>query len=386
MAKPTVVCFAGNDWWVHNPMTEKQWMRRLAARGWCVLFVNSIGIGMPGRDSPGFTKRIFKKMKSILRWLRKDEGVWVLTPVVLPFWSIPSIRWLNTVLLVMQLRLLLLLLRIERPVFWSGLPTASVLLDKIPSSRVIYYIQDHFLAYYDSMRFTRVPEDHASLLQRADALICASIGMADTLRQSHANVHYIPHGVSDEFLRIPLDGSSPMPEKLRLIAKPIVGYWGSLEALQDRDLIMFLARRHKECSFVFIGDPMFELEPFRQFGNVHFIGPVPHGEIPRYGVHFDVAMLSFVQSDWILYSCPIKYREYLALGRAVVSAKIIEVERAFPGAAIVAHSHEEFSDAIATLLRTHTPERATVLRSLVARQTWDATTDAVEAVITGAGT
>jgi len=375
-----LVCFAGNDWWVHNPMTEKQWMRILARRGWTVLFVNSIGVGMPGLDSPRVFRRVLRKLTSMARFLRRDENVWVLTPVLLPFWSVSVVRTLNQFLLALQLRWSMKRAGMGTALFWAGLPTAASMLRRIPHREVLYYVQDNYTAYYDSMTFSRIAEDHERMLQEADAVICASIGLHERIAATRGQVWYIPHGVHDVFLDAPLR-TNESPDDLRDIPHPIIGYWGSLEGLQDLVLIRALAGRHPEWQFVFIGRPMLDLSALAALPHVHFLGPKSQQELPRYAAHFDVAWMSFVQSEWIRYSCPVKLREYLAMGLPVVSPPIIEVERAFPGECATAATVDEFSQCIAEALATDSPEARMRRRALVREQRWSDTATSVETVL-----
>ncbi|MCB2204454.1 glycosyltransferase [bacterium] len=381
MRADAIVCFAGNDWWAHNPMTEKQWMRVLAADGYTVLFVNSIGIGLPGKDSPRIASRLWRKLKSLARWLRKDDGVWVLTPFLIPLWSIPAIRRFNLLLITLQVRFAMKRAGMTRAVFWAGLPTAALLVDRIPHASCVYYVQDNYTAYYDAMNFTRVAEDHRSLLERADVVICASIGLAERESATASRVEYIPHGVHPVFLEADIAARPPIPEELRALPRPIIGYWGSLEALQDTERTAQLARMHPGWSFVFIGRVMMDNSALAALPNVHFLGYLPIEDIPRYGMHFDIGYLSFVQSEWITYSCPIKFREYLALGLPVVSPPIIEVERAFPSEGCIARSTEEFSICMENAFRGDSDDRRAQRRALVQEYSWEASARNVATVL-----
>ncbi len=366
-----ILCFAGNDWWVHNPLTEKQWMRDLASRGHRILFVNSIGVGVPSLTTPRLGYRLWLKIKSLARWLRRsDHGVWVLTPVLLPLWSLPPVRTLNVMLITLQVRLVLTMLGFRRPVFWAGLPTAALLHRHIPHDGTVYYIQDNYLAYYDAMRFDAIPRHHHAMLNAADRIICAAAAMHDSVVSEHPQSVYIPHGVHPRFYEIPLEGAHPVPTPLRDLPHPIIGYWGSLEVLQDQDLILLLARTHPEWSLVFIGNPHYDTSRVAALPNVHFLGFIPLEQIPDYGIHFDVTMINWVQNAWVEYSCPVKLREYLALGKPVVTSFIRESQAAFPEFVRVAHSHDEFLHHVEDAVAEDTPERRARRRERVLSETW----------------
>jgi glycosyltransferase involved in cell wall biosynthesis len=390
LTHPPILCFAGNDWWVHNPMPEKHWMRAFGARGVRVLYVNSIGIGMPALGSPGLAGRIASKLASLARWLRRGApGVWVLTPVVLPLWSVPAVRRVNVVLLALQVRMLLALFGMRRPLFWAGLPTAAALLDAVPHRGVVYYVQDNYTAYYDEMRATRTTDDHAHMIEAADALVVAGVALGEELRERHEHVHVVPHGVPDSFFEAAAV-TPPVPARLQALPRPVVGYWGSLDAVQDPALIEQLARAHPEWSFVYIGRPRIDLSRFAALPNVHFIGYVELDEIPVWGAHMDAFVMTFVQSEWIRYSCPVKLREYLALGRPVVGPDILEVSMLYADVARTTATRSEFVRALEEELAADTEAQRAMRRSRVTGWTWARTADEaariVRSVVEGEGT
>lgn len=384
MQNKSLVCFAGNDWWLHNPLTEKQWTRYLARQGWTILFVNSIGMGFPGTSSPFMLKRLYRKVRSIIKyWLRKSEGVWVMTPVLLPLWSVSWVRRLNVRLITMQVRYAMKRAGMQPGVFWAGLPTAALLRTSIPHRHCVYYVQDDYPSYssFDHQMFMRGNEDHEDMLREADVVICASIGLQEREANIARRVEYIPQGVNPVFLNAALERSEELPEKLHDLARPIIGYWGSIESLHDRDLIYTLATQHPEWSFVFFGRKMVDVSRLEALPNVHYPGFLPIEEIPLYGVHFDVGIISFKQTDYTMYGCPIKYREYLALGLPVVAPYIIEVERAYEGEGLTARNPEEFAERIQEAMDTDSEERRRHRRALVQEETWDASSDRVRVVL-----
>jgi len=91
----SIVCFAGEDWWYHHPHSKNHLLKRYAQRN-KVLFVNSISMGLPSIGNPDFFLKIRRKLRSYIRWLRRvPEGLWVMTPVNLPFYGSRIGRWLN---------------------------------------------------------------------------------------------------------------------------------------------------------------------------------------------------------------------------------------------------------------------------------------------------
>src|SRR5229473_2346616 len=114
----SIVCFAGEDWWYHFPHSKNHIMKRLARQN-RVLFVNSITMGLPSVSNPDFFLKIRRKLRSYLRWLRRvPEGLYVLSPITLPLYGSKTARALNQVLLILQLRLVMLLCGMRKPIVW----------------------------------------------------------------------------------------------------------------------------------------------------------------------------------------------------------------------------------------------------------------------------
>lgn len=55
--------------------------------------------------------------------------------------------------------------------------------------------------------------------------------------------------------------------------------------------------------------------------NVHFLGLKPNEQLPQYLAHFDACLNLFAKSDLSKDVSPLKFYEYLATGRPIVSTK-----------------------------------------------------------------
>src|SRR5579872_5703774 len=120
-----VVCFAGEDWWYHHPHSKNHILKRWT-RNNRVLFINSLSLGLPSVSNPDFFLKIRRKLKSYMRWLKKvPEGLYVMSPIALPFFGSPAVRRLNCFLLTLQIRFAMLLCGMRRPVVWVAIPSAA---------------------------------------------------------------------------------------------------------------------------------------------------------------------------------------------------------------------------------------------------------------------
>src|SRR2546422_3774148 len=171
----SIICFAGEDWWYHHPHSKNHIFKRLATQN-RVLFVNSLGMGLPAISNADFLLKLRRKLKSYLRWLRKvPEGLYVLTPLSFPFYDSGVARFLNRLLLIAQIRLVMALCGMQKPVLWIAIPFAADLLDRLDARLVVYQITDKYEAQEDSTVSRRViqrSEEHTSELQSRLHLVC----------------------------------------------------------------------------------------------------------------------------------------------------------------------------------------------------------------------
>src|SRR5256712_8739243 len=170
----SIVCFAGEDWWYHHPHSKNHILKRLAKHN-RVLFVNSITMGLPSISSPDFFMKIRRKVRSYLRWLRKvPEGLWVMTPINVPLYGSPMVRVLNRLLLILQLRLVMLILRLCDPIIWTAIPTAADIVSSLGGKLLVYQVSDKYDFNEDSALSRAVIRDMDARLKQLAAVVMYS--------------------------------------------------------------------------------------------------------------------------------------------------------------------------------------------------------------------
>ena len=75
----------------------------------------------------------------------------------------------------------------------------------------------------------------------------------------------------------------------------------------------------------------------------------PYEVIPSLGRGFDVALMPWLNNEWIRYANPIKLKEYLALGLPVVTTEYPEIEP-YRSSVRVAKTRSEFPDLVRAAL------------------------------------
>jgi glycosyltransferase involved in cell wall biosynthesis len=364
LAGESIVCFAGEDWWYHHPHSKNHLLKRYALRN-KVLFVNSITMGLPSMTNPDFFLKIRRKLKSYLRWLRKvPEGLWVMTPVNLPFYGSRIGRWLNRILLVAQLRVAMLMLGISRPILWVAIPTAAEMTGRLGEKLLLYQVSDKYDANEDSALSGQVIRKYDRELKDAADVVLYS-GRKLFREATEPNRYFLEQAV--DFEHFSELKAEPAPELAR-IPHPILGYFGSMDYVMDTELMAEVARLRPGWHWVMLGLKSNLIRVTAP--NIHFLGAKPYTALPRYIRQFDVCVLPWRETNtFTSYGSAIKVREYLATGKPVVMAPLYEYLET-PGLRFY-RGTQEFIAQIEAALEEDTPALAAQRQAVVKDGTWD---------------
>jgi GT2 family glycosyltransferase/glycosyltransferase involved in cell wall biosynthesis len=111
------------------------------------------------------------------------------------------------------------------------------------------------------------------------------------------------------------------------VKRPIVGYFGAIAAWFDVELLAHVASARPHCSFVVIGGVFdVDVDSLKQLPNVHLLGQQPYARMPAYLHDFDVCIIPFVVNEITAATDPVKFYEYISLGKPVVSTHMPELE------------------------------------------------------------
>ena len=375
-----IVCIGGEDWWYHNRgHFDFQVMRRLA-RHWPVLFVNSLAVRMPSPvGDKHFAARLGRKARSLARGLAHVEnGFWVCSPLSVPG---ETGQKLSGWALAPQIRLAAARVGIRNPVLWVHCPAGATLIDEIAHARLVLQRTDRFEAFPHGDP-VHVGAQVASLKSRADLVVYAAPHlMAEEAHETRRQLLVTP-GVDLERFVAAGDAGGPEPEDVASIARPRVGFVGGIDAHTfDAPLFLDVARRLPETSFVMIGGSSLP-NGWCTLRNVTLLGRKPYEEVARYMAAMDVLVMPWNRSAWIAGCNPIKLKEYVAIGRPIVTTDFPALE-GWRELMRVASDAEGFAAAI----RASLARGCDVVggRCAISGESWDAKADLVRAAILGLG-
>ena len=366
IAGESIICFGGEDWWYHHPHSKYHILKRLALHN-RVIFINSITMGLPSMSNPDFFLKIRRKLKSYMRWLKKaPEGLWVMTPVALPFFGKAWARRLNRVLLNLQVRLAMLLCGMTRPILWVAIPTAVDAVEALRPKLIVYQVSDKYDANEDSaLSKDLIRAMHARLVAMSGAVLYSGRRLFNEAKDVPHRV-FLQQGVDYNHFATPASDTAP---EIASIPRPVLGYFGQMDFVMDTSLMHEVARRKPDWHWVLLGlrsNIMQELNA----PNIHFLGSKPYAELPRYVRHFDVCVLPWnLQGSFTAYGSAIKVREYMATGKPVVIAPLFEY-RKMPGLRFY-EGVDDFIAKVEDALANDTPGDRELRQAQVQDSTWD---------------
>ena len=367
MKWPTIV-YLGNDWSADNRTSSHHIARRLM-RDHKVIYVECPGLRAPSGSKRDF-KRILAKVAKFFRGPQSlGNGCYVYTLFQVPFHRFTIVRRLNERLVTLLLGRLLRKLGIERPILWFLEPHVAMIMGKLNERLTVYYCIDDYASLPGVNRQMVEEMDH-QLTTRADVVFVISAPLQKQKMAIRPNTILSRHGVDYEhFSKVYHHTIEPATEVMGL-KSPVIGFFGLVESWIDLDLIKFLAEMRPQWNFLFIGRVAVEQNPCASMPNVHFINSKPYDELPAYAVKFDVCLIPCRNSQLIYNFNPLKLREYLAMGKPVVSTDFPELD-GFRDVIEVATSYQEFLQKIETALATDSSEKAQQRMKKVEPFSWE---------------
>lgn len=211
-----------------------------------------------------------------------------------------------------------------------------------------YHIVDEYSFSPSELPLT---DQEIQLITRVDQVFIHSPALLERKGHFNPNTLFVPNGVNYRAFAT----QQEEPADLRAIPHPRIGYIGVIKAQLDLKLLLGLATRHVEWSFVFVGPknslgtdaPL--VDELSKLPNVYFLGHKPIEIACAYPQHFDVCLLPYKMNDYTKYIYPLKLHEYLAGGKPIVGRPIRSLLD-FAHVIKLANTLEEWSQALAESL------------------------------------
>ena len=324
---PDVLCISSIDWdfiW----QGHQEIMASLAAAGHRVVFLENTGVRKPQiRDLPRVRQRIRNWWRGTKGFRQELPSLFVYSPIVLPFPYSRVARWINRWVLLRALRRWMKATGFYRPIVWTFLPTplALDLVRGVDARLTIYYCIDDLASSSPGAR--RISSSEERLFREADLVFVTSEKLRQRAALHNDRVHLFPFGVNFEhFDRVRSNGDA-MPEDMRPLNRPIVGYLGGLHQWVDQALLAAVAERTPDATFALVGPAQTDVSALERCANVRLLGQRSHSDVPRYVKAFDVGIVPYRLTEYTTNVYPTKLNEYLVMGIPVVATDLPEIRR-----------------------------------------------------------
>jgi glycosyltransferase involved in cell wall biosynthesis len=367
MNAQNIVCFAKD--WTEDP-TSNNHVMRLLARDNRVLWLNSISTRTPNFSSGRDLGKIARKLASFTKGpVEAAPGLWVSTPIVLPFPHLPAATAINKQVLRGTVSLLRRRLGMRDFQLWSFLPTAAEYVGTLGERLSIYYCTDEWseFSYVDK---EKVAAQEKSLCERADLVFVTSHALLESKRVWNRETHLALHGVDQAHFARSLEPGTQIAEELEGIQGPVLGFVGLVEDWVDIDLLAWLAGKRPNWTIAVVGRAKADVSRLEGLGNVRLLGRKPYEELPRYCRAFSVGLIPFRTNRLTKNVNPIKLREYLSAGLPVVASGVPEVKH-YPGWCRFAETNEEFLEGVEAALAEDSPEKRRARSESMKAETWE---------------
>ena len=354
--KREIICLSTTAW--DNHFTRKQQV--MSRLGDCEIAYVNPPVTYLSRFRDSAAAEYAKRAKQAPVKVSDHITVWSL-PAVYPFYN--QYRGINRK---NQKKFVLPLMRrimshhgFEKPVLWIYHPSSADILGSFDHGPVVYDCIDRHSAYRGRIDPEVVDAMERDLATRSDRVFATAQGLYDTLVSYNEKTSLIPNGVNYELFSKAHTGRYDRPEEFKNIERPIAGFVGALQECIDYDLLGMTAKACPGLMFVFIGPVIAgaDLSPRLEQSNVLLLPQKPQSELPRYIAHFDCCLNPFRSGRLSRDVSPLKFYEYLATGKPIVSTPQPLQVGAFSDVVRICHTDGEFAESCMAAVRDRDPVR-----------------------------
>lgn len=235
---------------------------------------------------------------------------------------------------------------LDNKILFIWYPFAIGVIGKIGEKLFVYDAMDNWVRHPE-MR--DIHKELGKISQRikkeADLIFTVSKRLRNIMDTGRSNVFFVPNGVGINF--IDSHQNKKIPNDLRNIPRPTIGYAGNLAQRINVALLTFLSSQLPDVSFVLIGQILNRkwIKPLFKLNNIYFLGNKHYSLLRDYLLGFDICMIPHNVGELENDGDPIKLYEYLAVGKPVVTTNIAGVD-VFRNSITIAKTKEEFLEGI----------------------------------------
>ena len=283
---------------------------------------------------------------------RDNLTVYALPPV-LPFGN--KLRWINRWNQRRQARYVRRMMAkhgFEKPLLWCYSPTAADIVAHIPHSALVYDCVDRHSAYTGMIDPAVVDGMEQELASQADQVFCTAQGLYETLVSYNPHTKLIPNGAAYELF------AQAATVDTRKKDQPVLGFVGMLQDCIAYDYLLAAARAFPYARIELIGRvmPGVDISELEAQPNIQLVGLLPQTELPGRMKNFHLCLNLFAPGRLSKDVSPLKFYEYLATGKPIVSTTEPLQVQDYQDLIYIAESPEQFVELCAKALAENDSE------------------------------
>jgi glycosyltransferase involved in cell wall biosynthesis len=290
-----------------------------------VLWVNTI------MRAPRLTVYDLKRGgEKIISWLIPQgrdglpKNLSIVCPFMIPYHTLGFIRSFNKRNVIHLIKKAMAQLGMRDPILLTTLPIAVDYIGSFSEIASIYYCVDEF-SEWPGVEKSLIAGMEQELMNTVDRIIVTSHALLRSKKSSRCPTFLLTHGVDYEHFSQASSGKTRRIETIQEIRRPIIGYFGLLDERVDLQILEDIVQNHPEWSILIIGKVLVDTGRLQGYSNLYLIGSVPYVDLPHYGAYFDACILPYKLNQQTASINPLKLREYLAMGKPVISTDLPEV-------------------------------------------------------------
>jgi glycosyltransferase involved in cell wall biosynthesis len=164
-------------------------------------------------------------------------------------------------------------------------------------------------------------------------------------------------------------------------SRTIIGFFGAIDSWFDVELVRHAATERPDYFFALIGEVLdAPVEQLRQLPNVRFFGHQPYHALPAWLRRFDACLIPFKINAVTQATDPVKFYEYLAQAKPVVSSRLPELEL-YRDILYLADGPEDFLRLLDVAVNEHDPQLCSRRLAAAGENTWAARYQRIDSAI-----
>jgi UDP-galactopyranose mutase len=331
-AKVAVVVVGGPRYSVDQNTMPNQMVRELS-RDHAVLYLNSEANGsllkrLQGHAAHMTWMQVVRTALGPMRPRQVDERLWLApvqgTAAIGPLWAPEWMRRRNVRLFAKVIRAWLQEVSVSAPLLLFYTWALPELVASVPNVAAVYDCVDDPAALPGSFASQlRVGRLESRLLDAVDRAYVVSPALVTSRQGPGRTVALLPTSVDTRLFEELERAGFDVPDAVATIPRPRIGYVGALGTRMDWPLLLEVARRRPEWSFVLIGGEVRTAPAeLRRLENAYFTGWLRYRPSLAAMSGFDAAIVPFLSNPFTSGNSCLKVREYLAHGLPIVTAHL----------------------------------------------------------------